>query len=96
VAFDVDVGEGWVKMVSAPMVRAVQEHGLRICRIWCSISRTVSDDTHCGWRLLGPRFRRQAPRLRRAAKAALGLDRSAGPSNSGDRAADALPTMLRL
>jgi hypothetical protein len=34
--------------------------------------------------------------LRRAAEAALRLDRSAGPSNSGDRAADALPTMLRL
>jgi len=41
------------------------------------------------WWSLGPCFRRQAPRLRRAAKAALGLDRLARPSNSGDRAANA-------
>jgi hypothetical protein len=66
------------------------------CKIWYWISRTVSDDdAHCGD--IDDRSVRAfavKPRLG-APPCGIGLDRSARPSKSGDRAANALTAMLR-
>jgi hypothetical protein len=66
------------------------------CKIWYLISRTVSDDdAHCGDMMIArSALSPSSPRLRRAAICGIGLDRSARPSKSGDRAANALTAML--
>ena len=65
------------------------------CKIWYLISRTVSDDdAHCGDMMIArSALSPSSPRLRRAAICGIGLDRSARPSKSGDRAANALTAM---
>ena len=67
------------------------------CRIWYSISRTVSDDdVHRGDMMIArPALSPSSPAPAARSRAALGLDRLARPSKSGDRAANALTTMLR-
>jgi hypothetical protein len=66
------------------------------CKIWYLISRTVSDDdAHCGDMMIArSALSPLSPRLRRAALCGFRLDRSARPSKSGDRAANALTAML--
>jgi hypothetical protein len=62
------------------------------CKIWYSISRTVSDDdAHRGGMMIA-RFAVKPRAYGAPQKRALGLDRSARPSNFGDRAANALTT----
>jgi hypothetical protein len=66
------------------------------CKVWYLISRTVSDDdAYCGDMMIArSALSPPSPRLRRAAICGIGLDRSARPSKSGDRAANALTAML--
>ena len=70
--------------------------GNMFCKIWYLISRTVSDDdAHCGDMMIArSALSPSSPRLRRAAICGIGLDRSARPSKSGDRAANALTATL--
>jgi hypothetical protein len=60
--------------------------------MWYSISRTVSDDdAHRGGMMIA-RFAVKPRAYGAPQKRALGLDRSARPSNFGDRAANVLTT----
>ncbi len=92
------------KVGAPPIEREPSRHEFRLPHNGCGkipvngslISRTVSDDdAHCGDMMIArSALSPLSPRLRRAALCGFRLDRSARPSKSGDRAANALTAML--